>query len=61
MKTNEIVQLRNLKVQEIDKNRCIDKQKALVFDQKCRYYIIQGEDFLTKSSIDILYSTGTME
>ena len=61
MNTNEMVKLRNLKLPEFDKNRRIDEQKALVFDQKCRYDIILGADFLTKTGIDILYSTGTME
>ena len=35
-------------------------QKALIFDGKCRYDIILGADFLTKTGIDIKYSTGTM-
>ena len=56
-----MVHLRNLKLPEFDKNRRIDEQKALVFDQKCRYDIILGSDFLTKLGIDILYSTVTME
>ena len=61
MKTNEMVKLRNLKVPEFDKNYWVDEQKALIFDQKCRYGIILGADFLTKTGIDILYSTGTMK
>ena len=61
MKTNEMVNLHKLKLPEFDKNHRADKQKALFFDQKCRYDIILGADFLTKSGIDILYSTGTME
>ena len=56
-----MVKLRNLNLPEFDKNRRIDEQKALVFDQKCRYDIILGADFLTKSGIDIVYSTGTIE
>ena len=33
-KTNEMMKLRNLKVPDFDKNRRIDEQKALIFDQK---------------------------
>ena len=61
MKTNEVVKLRKLKLPKSDKNCCIDKQKALIFAQKCWYVIILGVDFLIKSGIDISYSTGTME
>ena len=56
-----MVKLRNLKSPEFDKNRWIDEQKKLIFNQKCWYDIILGADFLTKSGIDILYSTGTMD
>jgi len=35
-------------------------KKALVFYSKCQYDVILGADFLTKSGIDIKYSTGTM-
>ena len=61
MKTNEMVKLSNLKLLESDRNYRTDKQKAPIFDQKCPYDIILGADFITKSGIDILYSTGTME
>ena len=54
-----MVHLRNLKLPEFDKNWRIYKQKALVFNQKCQYDIGLGSDFLAKSGIDILYSTGT--
>ena len=33
----------------------------LIFDQKHQYDIILGSDFLTKSGINIIYSTSTME
>ncbi len=36
------------------------EQNALIFDGKGRYDIILGANFLTKSGIDINYSTGTM-
>jgi hypothetical protein len=38
----------------------VDEQKALIFEKKCRYDVILGSDFLTKSGIDIMYSDGTM-
>ena len=42
-----------------DKNRVIDQNKVLVFDGDIRYDLILGADFLTKSGIDIKYSSGT--
>ena len=60
MKAAEMVHLRDLRLPEFDKNRRIDEQKALVFENKCRYDVILGSDFLTKSGIDIKYSDGTM-
>jgi hypothetical protein len=61
METTEMVYLRNLRLPEFDKNRIIDEQKALIFDQKCRYDVILGADFLTKCGINIMYDKGTME
>jgi len=46
---------------EFDKNRQIDEQNALVFDNSCRYDIIFGTDFLTKVSINTNYDTGFKE
>jgi hypothetical protein len=40
----------------------LDQQKALVFDaDSCRYDVILGADFLSKTGIDVKYSTGTIE
>ena len=60
MQTSDLVHLRDMRLPEFDKNRRIDEQKALVFDGKCRYDVILGAYFLTKTGIDINYSTGTM-
>ena len=60
IQTSDLVHLRDMRLPEFDKNRRIDEQKALVFDGKCRYDVILGADFLTKTGIDINYSTGTM-
>ena len=46
---------------ELDKNRVVDQHEALVFDGKVRYNLILGADFLTKTGIDIRYSSGTVE
>jgi hypothetical protein len=58
----EIVIMHNLRLPEFDKNRNVDQQKAFVFQSEtCKYYVILGADFLTKTGIDVEYSTGTME
>ena len=52
-KTKEVVVMRNLRLPKLDKNRVVDQQKALVFDRDCKYDVILGADFLSKSGIDI--------
>jgi hypothetical protein len=57
-----MVVLRNLRLPELDKNRNVDQQKALIFDaDSCRYDVILDADFLSKTGIDVKYSTGTIE
>jgi hypothetical protein len=52
----------NLRLPEFDKNRNIEQQKALIFESDtCRYDVILGADFLTKTGIDVKYSTGAIE
>jgi hypothetical protein len=52
----------NLRLPELDKNRNIEQQEALIFESDtCRYDVILGADFLTKTGIDFKYSTGTIE
>ncbi len=47
---------------ELDKNRNVDQQKALIFESEtCKYDVILGADFLTKAGIDVKNSTGTIE
>ena len=58
---NEIAVLHAIRLPELNKNRVIDQHKALVFDGNIRYDLILGADFLTKSGIDIKYSSGTVE
>ncbi len=60
--STEVVIMRNLRLPEFDKSRNVDQQKALVFQSEtCKYDVILGADFLTKTGIDVKYSTGTME
>jgi hypothetical protein len=57
-----MVVLHNLRLPELDKNRNIDQQKALIFDaDTCKYDVILGADFLIKTGFDVKYSTGTIE
>ncbi len=54
--------LRNLRLPELDKTCNVDQQKALVFDaDSWRYDVILGADFLSKTEIDVKYSTRTIE
>jgi hypothetical protein len=60
--STEVVIMRNLRLPEFDKNRNVNQQKAHVFQSEtCKYDVILGADFLTKTGRDIKYSTGTME
>jgi hypothetical protein len=60
--TSEMVVMRNLRLPELDKNRNVDQQKAIVFESKfCKYDVILGADFLIKTGIDVKYSTRTIE
>jgi hypothetical protein len=60
-KTKEVVGMRNLRLPKLDKKCVVDQQKALVFDGDCKYDVILGADFLSKSGIEIKYSTGIIE
>ena len=61
MQMLHVVHLRDIRLPEFDKNRKVDEIKALTFDQPCRYDVILGSDFLTKTGINLLYEEGTME
>ncbi len=53
-----MVVLRNLRLPELDKKCNIDQQKALIFDtDNCKYDVILGADFPSKTGIDVKYST----
>jgi hypothetical protein len=57
--TGAMVVMRGLRLPKFDKNRVVEQQKALVFDGECKYNVSLGTDFLSKSGIDIKYSSGT--
>jgi hypothetical protein len=57
-----MVVLPDLRLPELDINHNVDRQKALIFDaDSCQYDVILGADFLSKTGIDVKYSTGTIE
>ena len=54
--------MHNIRLPELDKNRNVEQQKALIFESEtCKYDVILGADFLSKSGIDVKYSTGTIQ
>jgi hypothetical protein len=58
----EVVRMQDIRLPEFDKNRCINQQKLLVFDNdSIKYYIILGTNFLSKTGIKLNYSDGIME
>jgi hypothetical protein len=60
--SSTMVVMRNLRLPELDKNRNVEQQKALIFESEtCKYDVILGTDFLTKTGIDVKYSTGTIQ
>jgi hypothetical protein len=62
LKTLEVVTMRNLRLPKYKKNRRINQQKVLVFDNdNVKYDIILGTNFLSKTGIKLNYSEGNME
>jgi hypothetical protein len=54
--------MRNLRLPELEKNRNVEEQKALIFESDtCKYDVILGADFFTEIGIDVKYSIGTIE
>ncbi len=39
----------------------MEEQKALVFDEQCKYDVIFDPDLLSKTGVDIKYSSGIIE
>jgi hypothetical protein len=62
LKPQEVVTMQNISLPGFDKNRCINQQKVLVFDNdNIKYNIILGTNFLSKTGIKLNYSEGNME
>ena len=62
LKTQEVVTICNLRLPEFNKNRRINQQKVLVFDNdNVKYGIFLGTNFLSKTGIKLNYSEGNME
>ena len=58
---HSVVTLRDIRLPEFDKNRHVDQQRALIFDNdKCKYDVIFGTNFLSKVGIKLDYETGEM-
>ncbi len=61
-KMQEVVTMHDLRLPEFDKNRHINQQKVLVFDNdNLKYDIILGTNFLSKTGIKLNYSEENME
>jgi hypothetical protein len=62
LKTQEVVTMQDIRLPKFDKNRRINQQKVLVFDNNnVKYDIILGTNFLSKTGIKLNYSKGNME
>jgi hypothetical protein len=60
--SSAMVVMHNLRLPKLDKNRNIEQQKAVIFESDtCKYDVILGADFLTKTGIDVKYSTSTIK
>jgi hypothetical protein len=54
LKMQEVVRMHNLRLPEFDKNRRINQQKVLVFDNNnIKYNIILGTNCLSKTGIKL--------
>jgi hypothetical protein len=61
-KMQEVVTMQDLRLPEFYKNRRINQQKVLVFDNNnVKYDVILGTNFLSKTGIKLNYSEGNME
>ena len=57
MTANKVVRMRDVRLPEFNRNRSLSEQKALVFGGNCKYDIILGADFLSKTGIVLDYQT----
>ncbi len=62
LKTQEVATMQDIRLPEINKNRRINQQKVLMFDNdNVKYDIILGTNFLSKTGMKLNYSEGNME
>jgi hypothetical protein len=62
LKTQEVVTMQDLRLPKFDKNRHINQQKVLVFDNNnVKYDNILGTNFFSKTGIKLNYSKANME
>jgi hypothetical protein len=60
LKTQEVVTMQDIRLPEFYKNRCINQQTVLVFDNdNVKYDIILGTNFLSKTGMKLNYSEDT--
>jgi hypothetical protein len=62
LKMQEVIVMQDIRLPEFNKNRRINQQKVLVFDNNnVKYDIILGTNFLSKTGIKLNYSEKNME
>jgi hypothetical protein len=62
LKTHKVITMGDLRLPKFDKNRRINQQKVLVFDNNnIKYNIILSTNFLSKTGFKSNYSEGNME
>jgi hypothetical protein len=62
LKMQKVITMQDIRLPEFDKNRCINQQKVLVFDNdNIKYDIILGKKIYSKTGIKLNYSEGNME
>jgi hypothetical protein len=62
LKMQEVVTMRDLRLPRFEKNRCINQQNVLVFDNNnIKYGIILGTNFLSKAEIKLNNSERNLE
>ena len=59
--SNTCVYMREIILPEFNRNKKIDGQGAFVFQEDCRYDVIFGRDFLSKTGLDIRFANNTMQ
>jgi hypothetical protein len=62
LKMQENVTMQDIRLPEFDKNRHINQQRVLMFDNdNVKYDIILGTNYLSKTGIKLNYSKGNKE